>query len=181
MEAGKSTDCSGNSKESLHFWIQQVRGQGLSWRGGGRGKAWQTRSAGLGHFDSILKATEPSVCRYRFSFFLEEHQASSLTGSRRLMKALALHKESSVRAAPFQEYNRRQNLLKICPSLHRVPNPRLFTAEGIFKIHTGRARAAISPHLHWIQVGNVWQASESEGTGFKSWSCHLLAGETLSK
>lgn len=95
--------------------------------------------------------------------------------SQRFIEALVLHKEPSARVASFQEYDGHQSLLKICLSLHHVPNPRLFTLEGIFKFH------AFSPHLNLMQLGNVWQASESEGPVFKSWFCHLPAGKALSK
>lgn len=39
MEAGKSTDCSGNSKASLHCWIQQDVARDLAGEEAGRGKA----------------------------------------------------------------------------------------------------------------------------------------------
>lgn len=66
MEAGKRANDSGNSQKVLHCYIQQICGHRLGDRMWARGESQQTWNAGLKHFDTILKATDPFICSCGF-------------------------------------------------------------------------------------------------------------------
>lgn len=138
MEARRRANCSGNSKELLHCWIQQVHGQRLSWRGGGQQQATAQRDTECRAKQFRQYSQSSRAIQVPVQIPILPGGASGVLSHSSQGFTLVLPKESSASVAFFQQYDRHRNLLKICLSLHRVPNSRLFTVEGIFKIHAGQ-------------------------------------------